>query len=219
MPINTRGGSASGGTGALVAGVGVKPAGTGGVSAAGIGASGIGVAMAGTGAVSGTGGPVAGMGAAEMYSSCATADKVTPGPMLNKAASAAIIVQMGTCTFSSCHTASVHKAKLVLDGSTGMELHALTVGKPSCEAPALNLVDSSGGDKALANSWLWQKLIAPSTSDGALTTKPEWGAPVNCGQISGQAFGHRMPDSSTATLLEPGSKLISIRDWICAGAP
>jgi hypothetical protein len=212
----------------------VGASGVGAVGTAGTGVSGTGVATAGTAALAGTGAVTAGTGAAgtaaagtgaagggaaDMYASCAMADKTTPGPMLNKAASAAIIAEMGTCSFSSCHTASVHKAKLVLDGSAGMELHALMVGKPSCEAPTINLVDSSGGDKALANSWLWQKLIAPATSDGTLTTKPEWGAPVNCGQITGQSFGHRMPDSSTATLLTPASKLTAIRDWICAGAP
>jgi hypothetical protein len=201
----------SSGVGAT-AGVGTAAAGAGAIGAAGVSASaGMGVATAGTGA--------AGGGGADMWASCANADKTTPGPMLRANASAAIVVMMGTCAFSSCHDAGAHKAKLILDTTAGADLHMLTVDKPSCESPNLKLVDASGGDKGLANSWLWQKLTAPAGADGVMTPKPEWGTPTNCGQASGQGFGLRMPWMSTAALLMPTSKLTAIHDWICAGAP
>jgi hypothetical protein len=147
------------------------------------------------------------------------ADKTTPGPMLRAAASMAIIAKPGSCAFSSCHDMGAKKAKLIFDMTATGDLHDLTVDKPSCESPNLKIVDSSGGDKALANSWLWQKLIATAGSDGLLATKPEWGTPVNCGQASNQPFGVRMPFSGSDALLSPASKLTAIHDWICAGAP
>ena len=97
------------------------------------------------------------------------------------------------------------------------DLNKLLVGKASCEAPALPLVDGSGGDGALAKSWLWQKFVAPAGSDGQMIAKPEWGTAVlTCGQE--KEFGLRMPRSQTADL-PTESKLKAIRDWICAGAP
>jgi hypothetical protein len=139
--------------------------------------------------------------------------------MLRAAAGMALIAKPGSCAFSSCHDMGAKKAKLVLDLTAGTDLHDLTVDKPSCESPNLKIVDSSGGEKGLANSWLWQKLIAPSAPDGVLATKPEWGTPANCGQASNQPFGVRMPFSGSDALLSPAAKLTAVRDWICAGAP
>jgi hypothetical protein len=118
-----------------------------------------------------------------------------------------------------CH-AGTGQAKLVLLGAT--DLKATLVGKASCEAPALLLVDPQGGNAALANSWLWQKLTAPAMSTDALIVQAAWGTSAVCptngfdnGMTSG--FGDRMPYGSLDTLAaEP---LAKIRNWICAGAP
>jgi len=207
-----------------VSGTGVGTAGTTGLGFAGVGAAGVGVAgppvaVAGTGAA---GSGAAGTGAASAVFTCAMADKTTPPAMLGTAAAAVIVVQTasmaGPCAFSSCHDTSAKKAKLILDGSAGKDLHALMVDKASCESAMLKLVDSRGGDAALANSWLWQKLTAPAVMDGTLTTEPTWGTPTNCGQMANQPFGVRMPFSGDATTLD-AAKLATIGSWICAGAP
>jgi hypothetical protein len=212
----------AGGMGVQTGGVPASAAGFGAVTA-GVGVAGAGVAGAGVAGAGVAGGGAAGGGSVDL--TCATADKTTAPAMLAMNAAAAIVVQTagmnGPCAFSSCHDSSAKKAKLVLDGSMVKDLHTLLTDKPACESSTLKLVDSSGGDKALTNSWLWQKLTAPAgAGDGILVTKPEWGAPAaTCGQASGQAFGVRMPFSGDATLLMPTSKLLAIRDWICAGAP
>jgi hypothetical protein len=107
---------------------------------------------------------------------------------------------------------------LNLDVGTA-DLHAILVDKPSCEVPTLKVVDSSGGDAALANSWLWQKLTAPTDASGDITAQPAWGmGGASCGQDSGQPFGVRMPKGAGTDVIQ-ASKLNPIRDWICAGAP
>lgn len=121
------------------------------------------------------------------------------------------------CAFSSCHTTSLKKAMLSLDVGT-MDLKSVLVDKPSCEVPTMMLVKSGGGDAALANSWLWQKLTAPVGSSGELTAETAWGmGGAACGQDSGQPFGVRMPKGSID--LSPASRLDPIKAWICAGAP
>jgi hypothetical protein len=122
----------------------------------------------------------------------------------------------GGCAFSSCHNMSAKKANLILDGSMP-DLNALLVGKPTCEAPSLVLVDGSGGDAALAKSWIWQKLAAPADSSGNLTANAAWGMAGNCGQSSGAGYGQRMPLVGSADTLAP-AKLNAVKSWICAGA-
>jgi hypothetical protein len=213
--------AASGGTGA--AGMAAAGTGTAGMAVAGTGTAGM--AAAGGGAPAGTGGGTAGAGTAgtgggAMGLTCADADTTTAPAMLHAAAATALFPPMpganGGCAFSSCHNMSAKKASLVIDG-TMMDLNALLVGKPACEVPSLMLVDASGGDAALAKSWLWQKLAAPIDSSGNLTANPAWGTtPGNCGQMPSTGFGARMPAGSTELLAAP--KLSAIKNWICAGA-
>jgi len=218
--------AAAAGTGAAGAAAGTGAAGTGlaGTGAAGTGAAGTGVAgtgAAGTGtAGTGTAGTgTAGTGAAAPGLTCADADTTTPAAMLHANAAAAMFPPMpgmnGGCAFSSCHGMSAKKANLILDG-TMTNLNALLVGKASCEAPSLSLVDGSGGDAALAKSWLWQKLAAPIDTSGNLTANPAWGMSGNCGQSGGTGYGVRMPLGQTDLLAAP--KLNAIKSWICAGA-
>jgi hypothetical protein len=196
--------AASSGTGTVAAGS----------SAAGKGASG------GTGAVAGTAAAGSGGSAGTATLTCATATMGAPAT-LHAAVVAAIIPATpdakGSCAFGSCHDGTSKKAMVILD-STSTNLHTLLVDKPACETAGLKVVDSRGGDVGLTNSWLWQKLSAPCDASGVMVTKPEWGTPVNCGQMAGQAFGARMPMSGTDTQLG-ADKLAAIRDWICAGAP
>jgi hypothetical protein len=137
------------------------------------------------------------------------------GPALH-AAAAAVLTAASPCGFSSCHMGT-GKAKLVLTGVT--DLHAALVGKPSCEASNIPLVDGSGGEKALQNSWLWLKLTAPADpASGALTMQATWPAQAGaCGQTIGP-FGTRMPQSGNADMLDT-MRLPAIHDWIVAGAP
>ena len=157
----------------------------------------------------------------QLPSSCAGAP--TGAETLHAGALAALIPASadikGPCAFGSCHDSNANKAQLILDHGT-TDLHALLVTRPACEVAELALVDDSGGDPALAKSWLWQKLTAPADSKGALTKKDAWGAAVEtCGQSSGDApFGLRMPLSGTPDMLD-ASRLEPIRSWICAGAP
>lgn len=130
------------------------------------------------------------------------------------AAAAAILTPMTPCGFSSCHQGN-GKAGLVLTDVA--DLAAQMVGKPACEAPNLMLVDGSGGDAGLANSYLWQKLTAPAVAGGQLVGDPAWGTPGNCGQEVG-SYGGRMPLAGSPDV--PGEERLGpIRDWICAGAP
>ena len=78
------------------------------------------------------------------------------------AAALAVLNADSPCGFSSCHMPPTGKASLVLKGAT--DLHATLVGKASCEAPTIPIVDGSGCDAALQNSWLWQKLTAPASA-------------------------------------------------------
>jgi hypothetical protein len=200
--------------------------------AAGTGVSGTG-ATSGTGASAGKSGGGGGTGGATGMAgtgggadlSCAMADKTATPSALHAAAMAAFGLPIadstmkGPCSFSACHDTGAKKAKLLLEGVT--DLNALLVDKPSCETLTLKLVDSHGGDAALANSWLWQKLVAPANASGVLASKPEWGAGGQaCMQMgTGQPFGLRMPWSNMETKLTPPEKLKAVLSWICAGAP
>lgn len=223
-PAAGTGSAAVSGTAAPAAGTGAAGTGTAGSGTAGTGTAGTGIAgagAAGTGtAGTGTAGTgTAGTGSAMPGLTCADADTTTPAAMLHANAAAAMFPPMpgmnGGCAFSSCHNMSAKKANLVLDGSM-TDLNALLVGKPSCEAPSLSLIDGSGGDAALAKSWLWQKLAAPIDASGNLTANPEWGMAGNCGQSSGAGYGVRMPLGQTELLSAP--KLNAIKSWICSGA-
>ena len=194
-----------------MAGAGGGSAGT----AAGAGAAGLGV-MAGASAAGTAAAGSGGSGSGDL--TCAGAKKGTPAEL--HAAAALALLPTATnkgCAFSSCHDMSSKKAGLTLLEMPN-DLRMQLVGKVACEVPTYQLIDTTGGDAALAKSWLWQKFVAPAGSDGQLTPKPEWGTAVpSCGQEMG--FGLRMPRSQSADLLTPPSKLEAIRDWICAGAP
>lgn len=150
--------------------------------------------------------------------SCGAASTL-PGPMLHDMAKGFLIPKaespMSPCAFGSCHTEKLKKAQLVLDLSI-TDLKATLVDKPSCEAPALKLVASGGGDAALQKSWLWLKLTAPADASDVLTSNPAWGTPGNCGQMSGQDYGVRMPFGAGAW---EDNKKAAVKAWICAGAP
>ena len=172
-----------------------------------MGASGSG--GAGAAGTSGGTAPVAG---------CEAADATVTGSAAH-AGALAVLNQMVPCGVSLCH-GGMGQAKLVLFGAT--DLKASLVSKPACEAPALLLVDPQGGDAALANSWLWQKLTAPAMMTDALIVQPAWGTAAVCptnGLLGGMTsgFGDRMPYGSLNTLDE--ASLAKIRNWICAGAP
>jgi hypothetical protein len=142
--------------------------------------------------------------------------------MLHATAAAAIVPATMTnklpCAFSACHDGVQKKAGLNLD-SPMTDLKATLVGKPSCEVPAISLVDGSGGDAALAKSWLWLKLTAPIDASAGLVADPTWGmGGAACGQDSGQPFGVRMPKAGGPEGLSE-MRLSAVRDWICAGAP
>jgi hypothetical protein len=164
-------------------------------------------------------GAAAGMGAVSAaVPGCEAADATVTGSAAH-AGAFSVIGQMLPCGLSMCH-GGTGQAKLVLFGSK--DLKATLVGKPSCEAPTMPLVDPQGGTAALNHSWLWQKLTAPDMSTDALIVQSAWGAPGTCpttgfgsGQITG--FGDRMPYGGLATL--DAGPLGQIRNWICAGAP
>jgi hypothetical protein len=144
-----------------------------------------------------------------------------PGPMLHQAAIAALtpisMTNKSPCAFSSCHDNTQKKAGLNLDLGTA-DLKATLVGKASCEAPTINLIEAGGGDAALAKSWLWLKLTAPIDTAANLNAEAAWGAGnAPCGQDPGSPFGVRMPKASGDSLSE--TRLGPVRDWICAGAP
>jgi hypothetical protein len=117
------------------------------------------------------------------------------------------------CAFGSCHNASKKAAQLQLTVGTSL---AELVGKPSCEVPAMSLVQGGGGDTALAKSWLYQKLAAPVDGSASLVVDPSWGTPGQCGQMGD--FGMRMPLAGGAEGVGE-AKLNAIKEWICAGAP
>jgi hypothetical protein len=208
-------GASGGATGA--SGMGVS--GTGGLAAA----AGAGGSAAGAGgAAAGSGGVAAGSGGAagsmEAIPGCSAADATVTGSAAH-AAALSVLGQMVPCGIGLCH-GGMGQAKLVLSGA--MDLKATLVGKAACEAPTLLLVDPQGGDAALANSWLWQKLTAPAVMTDALIVQPAWGTAAVCptnGLLGGMTsgFGDRMPYGSLNTLDEPS--LAKIRNWICAGAP
>lgn len=183
-------------------------------------------AVAGTNAVAGTTAPAAGTGVGGSPAAvgddmkCGTTSAM-PGPMLHAAALAALVptgTAQSPCAFSSCHNANQMKAGLNLDASI-TDLKATLVNKPSCQVPTMPLVDGSGGDAALAKSWLWWKCVtAEYDGSSAIVGKPEWGTGApGCSQDPGQPFGVRMPKSSPDGL--PESRRPAVKAWICAGAP
>lgn len=131
------------------------------------------------------------------------------------AAAAGLLTQQTPCGFSSCHTGN-SRARAGLRLLGGTDLRTLLVGKPSCEAPSLPLVDGSGGAEALARSFLWLKLAAPTDASGVLRANPAWGATEGCGQDPSEPYGQQMP-LSTGPLDD--ADLDIVRSWICAGAP
>ncbi len=144
---------------------------------------------------------------------CAAAD-TSSAPQALHAAAAQVLTQASPCGLSICHDGDRPESGLGLLGVA--DLRAALVDKPSCQAPTLPLVDADGGNPALANSWLWQKLVAPANSSGALTASADFGQSASCAQEPGEPFGVRMPKGS---LTLSDERLFAIRDWICAGAP
>lgn len=130
------------------------------------------------------------------------------------AAAAELLTGMATCGGSSCHGSSNPRATLSLLGV--VDLRATLVDRPACEAPALPLIDGSGGAAALARSWLWLKLTAPADAANVLMSDPTWGGPGTCGQPGDQPYGVLMPQGSGGL---DEARLKPIRDWICSGAP
>lgn len=216
--------SNNGGTGiAANSGSAAMTPGAAGAAAAGKSGGTAGAAPVGTAGMMAAGAAAGGSGAAAggSLTSCGPASTLPPA-MLHQAAVDAIVpkdaMNVSPCAFSSCHNTTQKKAMLNLDVGT-MDLKAILVDKPSCEVPALMLVKSGGGDAALTNSWLWQKLTAPDGPSGELTAQPAWGmGGASCGQDSGQPFGVRMP-KGTVDMTISASKLDPIKAWICAGAP
>jgi hypothetical protein len=176
-------------------------AGNGAAAAAGKGAS-----MAGGSAPAPSGpfscGPTSTKSPAELYAAAATA--FLPKDDKNVA----------PCAFGPCHNTNKMIAKLAF--APGGSLVDAVVNKPACEAPNLKLVDPSGGDKALANSYLYLKLAAPVDGSANLVPDPAWGSPMNCGQP--MDFGARMPVGS-GEMGVGDEKLAIMKEWICAGAP
>lgn len=148
----------------------------------------------------------------EEESACGHLDGSEKAAVLHQAA-LDVLSPMSPCGFSSCHANPAKGGLSLLDAT---DLRALLVGQPACEAPALSLVDGSGGDEALARSFLWLKMTANADEEGALEPEPSYGEPGSCGQRPDQPFGVLMPLGSDA--LEE-ARLAPIRDWICAGAP
>jgi hypothetical protein len=177
--------------------------------------TGTGGVMAGTG---GQSGGTSGMGAAMApVPGCEAADPAITGSMAH-ADALTILTPMVPCAVGACH-AGAGQANLVLMGVT--DLHMALVDKPACEAPMLKLVDSQGGDAALANSWLWQKMTAPTMPNvDTLVVQTSWGTAASCPSTffpSGtMGFGDRMPYGAIKTLDDPS--LAKIRNWICSGA-
>lgn len=148
---------------------------------------------------------------------CGAASTKTPAELYDAAAMAFLPPspdQMLPCAFGSCHNDKKHAASLVLQA--GGNLQELLVDKPACEAPSLMLVDSSGGDAALAKSFLYLKLAAPVDGSANLIAQPEWGDSASCGQSDG--FGVRMPQGGGVDGVG-AEKIAIMREWICAGAP
>lgn len=164
--------------------------------------------------------PAAGAAAPEASGDFACGAPSTKAPAELSTAAAGVLLPAaegmnGSCAFGSCHNASKKVAGLEL--SFGTSISEL-VGKPSCQAPNLKLVEPGGGDEALAKSWLYLKLAAPVDGSSALIPDPAWGMANNtCGQTTGD-FGVRMPFSGGADGIG-AAKLGIIREWICAGAP
>jgi hypothetical protein len=184
--------------------------------------------VAGPMTAAGAGGGAAGMSAAgaaapvDPLLSCAdvAAMAMADAATLHAGAAAVLLPTAtspnGKCSFSSCHNPGAKKGGLVLD-ATVTDLNAVLVGKTSCEAPNLPLVDGSKGDAALAKSWVWLKLVAPVDSAGEIKPQDSFGAPGACGQMNPAGYGLRMPQSSADSL--PAMVLAPVKAWICGGAP
>jgi hypothetical protein len=154
-------------------------------------------------------------GGAGTGTACSAMATSAPPAMLHMAAHDVLGVA-SPCGFSSCHMGS--NARAHLDLLDAANLKTALVGKPACEAPNLPLVDGSGGDAALAKSYLWIKLTGAVDVSAAIVANPAWGTPgADCGQM-GQPNGVRMPLTNTDMLLDE-PRLSAIRNWICAGAP
>ncbi|MEY4580076.1 MAG: hypothetical protein RL701_4779 [Pseudomonadota bacterium] len=231
MPVNPAGAGAAGQAAAGQSGLAGKTgvagaagqvvAGQSGVAGVAAGGAGAAATAGASGAVGSTAGASGSGGAgSSSYATCGPASTKT-GSELHAAAAAVLLPtaaanNMGKCSFSACHGANSPKAGVSLVPTTG-DLKMLLVDKTACEAPNLKVVASTKGDAALANSWLWQKLVAPADAMTEILPMTSWGTPGSCGQSSGTGYGGRMPWQDTGTL--PAESLNAIRDWICAGAP
>jgi hypothetical protein len=161
------------------------------------------------------GGPVGPLGDAgsmpQPSLGCPASPSATPAALHRAALE--VLTPMTPCGFSDCH-AGRGKAGLTLLGAT--DLRALLVGKSTCEAPAVPLVDGRGGELGLRNSWLWLKLDSEADAEGALPVNAAWGVGQSCGQLPSQPYGVLMPLASPRLM---GMRRDAVRAWICAGAP
>lgn len=115
----------------------------------------------------------------------------------------------GSCSISSCHGDGIASAGLNL--AQGVDLTALLVNVPACEAPSLMLVAPGEPEK----SWLYLKLTAPTATKKELMVDPAWGEPgQDCEEAKG--FGKRMPETGTELSAE---QVEQVRSWIADGAP
>lgn len=204
----------AGGAAGATGGVGGATGGAGGTTGGASGAAGMtgGMGGGGAGGIGGGGaGGMAGAGGGMSGDEVPGCDVAVPGEpaALHEAAAMAID---GGCGFPSCHDGDRGK-RANLGIPMGSDLNMLLVDKASCEVPTMPLVKSGGGDEALANSWIWQKVAAPDDASFNLIAKPEWGTPSEtCGNLG---FGTRMPMGGL-DLSE--TRVAAIRNWICAGA-
>jgi len=121
-----------------------------------------------------------------------------------------------------CHRESQapSSAGLQLTGPMSMDraedLLSLVV-RSACEID-MPVVDQSGGDAGLANSWLYWKVAGPAGTGAMIEARPEWmaGSESCVGLDTPGTFGLLMPLGATEPV---ESVLTAVRNWICAGAP
>ncbi|MFI5306641.1 MAG: hypothetical protein ACHQ53_04765 [Polyangiales bacterium] len=201
------------GGGMVIGGAGGTSAGSGGTSA---GSGGAVVGTGGTSMASGGSGAAGQGGGGQTVAGCSAA-MTTAAPSALHMAAHDVLAAATPCGFSSCHMGS--NARAHLDLLDAANLKTALVGKPACEAPNLSIIDGSGGDAALAKSYMWIKLTGAVDLSAQIVGNMAWGTPGDCGQMGPtQPYGDRMPLTNTDMLLDD-TRLGAIRNWICAGAP
>lgn len=145
--------------------------------------------------------------------SCAEAD--TSGDTY-EAMQAMVTTRCGICHRQSQAPRSAGLQLAGTASSDRLDDLLMFVDKPSCQT-TMPVVDRSGGDAALANSWLWWK-VAGASEGMDLVAQPDWmSTGDNCQQLDpAKPFGTLMPQGAS----EPTESVAAaVRNWICAGAP